>query len=127
MRKIEACFDAIEYSFTDTKREIRALLGGEEVVIVEKKIGGTGLWIVLSDSLEKALGSRYRNCFPMFFGLLLQRLHENKTAMPMRGIRLSDVESAFLEGGERLNLLANQIATGSYQAVVLSKRPKPHS
>ncbi|MFU0418258.1 hypothetical protein, partial [Acinetobacter baumannii] len=51
--------------------------------------------------------------YPMFFGMLLTALHENKTQVPIFGIVLKDVETAFEDPDTRQGFV-NCIASGIY-------------
>lgn len=114
MRTDAISFDITGYLFTDTVREMTICIDGKRVTISEAPLQGSDLWIVLSSSLERLLQDRFMSFYPMFFGVLLQELHDHKSLVPIRGIPLDDAERAFQQGGGQLNVLARKIAMGSY-------------
>lgn len=115
MKSRNTYFDIVSYSFGEEKREVTILVDGEIVVIREKPLKGTEYWLVQWDSLENSFGEKFNNGHPLFFGVLLQALHDNKTDMPICGVCLDDIDSWFQEG-KLIGALVEQIVKGEYRA-----------
>lgn len=93
--------------------EIMIYFNGDFVRICEVRFGVTDLWIVPSDNLEVNFKGYFQNFYPMFFGMLLESLHRENTAMPIYDIFLSDINEAYENKGQ-LQILVDRIASGIY-------------
>ncbi|MBC9964150.1 hypothetical protein ACUXPM_000228 [Ralstonia sp. 151470066-2] len=113
MKINDSTIDILSFSFSPEIRKIEIRFDDQIVVIREEKLPGSDLWIVPSANLEAVLSERFLPFYPMFFGMLLTALHENKTQVPIFGIVLKDVETAFEDPDTRQGFV-NCIASGIY-------------
>ncbi|WP_283150479.1 hypothetical protein [Silvimonas soli] len=113
MKSASIYFDICEFLFTESCRVITINLEGVRINIFEEKLGDSDLWIVLSTQLENVLQKRFLDFYPMFFGVLLKKLHEMDAQIPLRGICLDDIDRAY--ENNNLQSLAESIAGGTYK------------
>lgn len=111
-------FDITHYTFTKNIRDVTICIDGQTCIISETQFGDTDLWIVQSYELEQLLKQHFKPFQPMFFGILLKELHIQNALLPIKNIRLHDLELAFQQKTSQLDLLAQKIASHSYAASV---------
>lgn len=103
-------FIVVDFVFGNEDRGVSIRMDGDIFDLNFQKISDTDLWMVPSAVLEKMLGNRFREFYPMFFGILLDALSNTGRDLPTRRISLDEIDEAYEKGA--LKSLAAEVATG---------------